>query len=78
MQLSAGIVTAEYTYTKYDEMILTYDECRRNVRATAKAHSKRYPGDRHPTYETITDALHRLRKTGADASRSRTSIRYMV
>lgn len=75
MLASAEIVMAGYTYAQYAEMILIYGECQRNARAAARVYSERFPRDRHPTHETITDAVNRLRETGSVAPRPRTNRR---
>lgn len=64
---------AGYTYIQYAEMILINDECQRNAKAIARVYSERFSRDRHPTNETITDAMHRLRQNSSVVQPTSTS-----
>lgn len=66
---------AGYTYIQYAEMILINGECQTNAKAAAKFYSERFSRDQHPTKETITDALHRLRQNSSVAQPTNTSKR---
>lgn len=54
-----------YSNDQYCEMVLLYGQCSRNKRVAAKQYALNFPGQKHPSGNTIVSAVKRLKETGS-------------
>ncbi|KYN29039.1 hypothetical protein ALC57_01538 [Trachymyrmex cornetzi] len=52
---------ANYTPTKVVDILITFGECGRNYRLTARTYAERFPNRRHPTAQQIMNIERRSR-----------------
>ena len=63
---------ANYTPTEVVDILITFGECGRNYRLTARTYAERFPNRRHPTDQQIINIERRSRNNPLHRERRRT------